>query len=69
MELLIKILTLFFLVVRFFKLFKFRKKKAKVMKYRQNLKRSKSRKIFRKSASRTHRKNMSTRSMRGGNRL
>lgn len=39
------------------------------MKYRQNLKRSKSRKIFRKSASRTHRKNMSTRSMRGGNRL
>lgn len=39
------------------------------MKKRRGLQKGKSRKMFKKSAKRTHVKNISPRSMRGGNRL
>lgn len=73
MDVLVKILTLLILVVRLVKLllekFKQPKKESNIMKFRRSLKKSKSRKVFRKTASRTHKKNISTRSMRGGYRL
>ncbi len=39
------------------------------MAYRRKMGRKRSRRVFRKSASRTHRKNISPRPMRGGIRL
>ena len=40
-----------------------------IMKFRKKIKKNTSKRIFRKTASRTHKKNTATRPMRGGIRL